>query len=91
MMRTVALLSLCAAASGANNDARNAKQASLPRSFGRQAPSINFQRALQEGEEAIFRATWGTDHSGSCVLAAVPVATLTCENDAEIALVDQTA
>lgn len=85
MIRSLTLLSLCAAASTAKEDAsvRNAELSLTPSDH-------DFERSLQEGAEGLFRATWGTDHTGSCSLAAVPVTTLTCANDAEIALVDET-
>ena len=87
MMRSLTLFSLCAAASASNDDAsvRNAEEGTLSLT-----PSDNWERSLQEGAEGIFRATWGTDHTGSCSQAAVPVATLTCANDAQIALLDET-
>ena len=87
MMRSLTLFSLCAVASARNNDAsvRNAEEGTLSLT-----PSDNWVRSLQEGAEGLFRATWGLDQTGSCNLAAVPVATLTCDNDAQIALVDET-
>mmetsp|Transcript_25639 Transcript_25639/g.46305 ORF Transcript_25639/g.46305 Transcript_25639/m.46305 type:complete len:329 (-) Transcript_25639:118-1104(-) len=88
-MRSLTLLSLCAAASARNNDASatNAEEGTLSLT---PSDMLARSRSLQEGAEGIFRATWGTDHTGSCSLAAVPVATLTCANDAQIALVDET-
>lgn len=89
-MRSFTLLSLCAAASGVNGETsiKNAQQATLSQE---ELSASSLARSLQEGAEGMFRATWGTDHQGSCVLAAVPVATMTCDNDAPITLLDQTA
>ena len=92
MMRSFAFLGLCAAlpaSSVSDSNVRNAKEATLSRSLNAVSTPSN-RRSLQEGAEGIFRATWGTDHTGSCALASVPVATMTCNNGAEIALVDET-
>jgi len=74
MMRSLTFLSLCAVASIASSDAsaaRNAEEMTLSRNFVL-TPSDNeyFDRLLQAGAEGIFRATWGTDHTGKdCIYA----------------------
>jgi hypothetical protein len=91
MMRSIIFLTLCAAVSSAKSDSRNAEEAMLYEDLINAAQSPSDKRSLQEGrEEGIFRATWGTDHTGSCAMAAVPTATMSCENDAEITLLDET-
>lgn len=88
-MRSIVFLTLCAAASSAKSDSRNAEEAMLFQDLNA-ARTPSDKRYLQEGEEGIFRATWGTDHTGSCAMAAAPTATMSCENDAEITLLDET-
>jgi hypothetical protein len=89
MMRSIVFLILCAAVSSAKSDSRKAEETMLYQDLNAARPASD-KRSLQEGEEGIFRATWGIDHSGSCAMAAVPTATMSCENDAEITLLDQT-
>lgn len=45
---------------------------------------------ITDSATAIFRSTWGMDHTGSCSQAAVPAAVMTCGNNAQITLLDQT-
>jgi hypothetical protein len=92
MMRSFVFFGLCAtlpASSVADSNVRNAEVRTLSLNLNA-VTTLSDKRSLQEGAEGIFRATWGTDHTGSCALAAVPVATMTCDNDAEIALMDET-
>ena len=45
-------------------------------------------RRLQD-TSSVFRATWGTEHTGTCADADVPAARMTCSNDGEITLLQE--